>query len=128
MRFAWLALGAALLGAAASAQPAPSPQAAASAIAEAMQGQLPMETNGIAMRRVHAEGDMLVVTVELPASASDHDRSEYVRGFIAGACDTQPNPLFESRVRLRIDTYTQSSAPRRSEVFTRCPAAATGDF
>ena len=126
MRFAWLPLGAALLGAAAAAQPAPSPIAAASAIADAMQAQLPMEMDGIVMRRVQAEGDMLVVTVELPADATDQNRSEYVRGFMAGACESQPNPLFENRVRLRIDTYTPNSAPRQSEVFTRCPAASPG--
>jgi hypothetical protein len=126
MRFAWLALGAVFLGAAAVAQPAatPSPQAAASAIAGAMQAQLPMEAQGIVMRRVRAEGDLLIVTVELPADATEHNRSEYVRGFMIGVCQVQPAPLFESRVRLRIDTYTQSSAPRQSEIFTRCPGAA----
>ncbi|HEX8527963.1 hypothetical protein [Allosphingosinicella sp.] len=125
MRFAWLALGAGFLGATALAQPASAPEAAASAVANAMRGQLPMETNGIVMRRVDAQGDLLIITVELPSGASDLDRSEYVRGFIAGTCETQPNPLFANRVRLRIDTYVQSVA-QQSAVFTDCPAPAVG--
>jgi len=124
--FAWPALAALFCGVAATVQPASAqgtPAVEASLVADAMQGQLPMEANGIIMRRVHAEGDLLVITVEFPPGATDLDHTEYVRGFIIGACETQPNPLFESRVRLRIDTYARGGAARQSEVFTRCPAA-----
>ena len=126
MKFTWQTAAALLFGATAGGQSAPAatqdtPAAAASMAAESMQPRLPMESNGIVMRRVHAEGDLLVVTVELPVEATDRDHSDYVGGFIVGACRTQPNPLFERRVRMRIDTYAQGRATRQSEVFSSCP-------
>lgn len=114
-----LCAGAAALPSTTSAQQTPA--AAASLVADAMQRQLPLEANGMMMRRVHAEGDLLIVTTELPADATEGNHSEYVLGFIAGVCQTPPSALFENRVRLRIDTYSRGGPTRQSEVFTRCP-------
>ena len=128
MRLAWPLLAASLLAAAAAAaQPASrgSPSQAASRVAEAMQAQLPVDSNGIVMRRVHADGDLLVVTVELPATATEQNHIEYVSGFMSGTCQTRPNPLFENGIRLRIDTYPTGGTTRQSEVFTRCPSPAS---
>ena len=130
MRFAWAALAAVLLGAGAAAQPAPqrTPAEAASLVADAMQGQLsegPLssEMNGTIIRRIHAEGDLLIFTVEFPPDATESNHVEYVSGFISGACETQPNPLFDSGVRVRVDTYARGGERRQSEIITRCPAA-----
>lgn len=126
MGFAGPTLAFFLLGTvAAQSAPAPAltPPAAAALVADAMQRELPMELNGIVMRRVRAEGDLMIITVELPADSTDRNHTDYVRGFIVGACETQPNPLFENGIRVRVDTYPQGGATRESEVFTRCPTA-----
>ena len=120
-----------LLAVLAAAQPAP-PAAdnerfpSAGEIATAIQGSLPRPlSGGFVLTAARADGALLILTMEIPASSAGAMESDQfalliARGFCRGP---RAQAMFEHGLRMRIDTATGGAAPVPGTVIERCPAA-----
>lgn len=118
----------ALAGAAAplAAQPQPGERITAEALVERVRPHLPRDfQHGARLVAARAEGQMVVMTVEVPADWLTAGIGTFERFFIAGFCDDRENIFFDNGISIRVDTSARgsSAAPRAGTVFSSCPAA-----
>ena len=122
-----LAAAVAAIAGAATAQPAaqaqPQQAITAAVLVERMQPHLPRPfSGGSVLTGARAEGNMLIMTVEVPAAWPPSGRDSFVRGFVTGICGQPQNPFFDNRISVRIDiTSAGSDAVQQGEVISRCP-------
>jgi len=122
----------ALAAASTSAAPAqpPPPGAAepitAELLVERVRPHLPRDfPQGARLVAARAEGQMVIMTVEVPGEWLDEGRGAFERSFITGFCAERENIFFDNGISVRIDTRPRGAAgdPRTGTVISRCPDA-----
>lgn len=75
---------------------------------------------------IRAEGEMVVLSVEVPPEWMDRGVAEFERFFFAGFCTASARVFFDHGIAVRFDTRVRGSAGehRPGTVFTACHAAA----
>ena len=129
-RISFFTLGAAALiaGAPVAARSAPASAVSqprrmtAAAMVDGMRPLLPRQFEGGAvLRAARAEGDLVIMTVEVPPQWMAQGVAVFTQAFTAGMCSQRDNPFFDNGLSLRIDTFSGSAEPTTGQVISGCP-------
>lgn len=108
-----------------AAQPAQQQRVTAALLTERMRPHLPRAFNqGAQLVAVRAEGETVVMTVDVPEEWLDEGIATFERFFLMGLCSERENIFFDNGISVRIDTFTSARRePRAGNVLNACPAA-----
>ena len=108
-----------------AAQPAQEQRVTASLLAERMRPHLPRAFNqGAQLVAARAEGETVVMTIDVPTEWLDEGIATFERFFLMGLCSERENIFFDNGISVRIDTVTSARRePRAGAVLSACPAA-----
>jgi hypothetical protein len=108
-------------------QPQPAPQGervTAELLVARVRPHLPQDfAHGSRLVDTRAEGQMVIMVVEVPGEWLEQGRAVFERSFIMGFCSEGENIFFDNGISVRIDTLTRGAGgnPRTGTVFTACP-------
>lgn len=122
---AWIATSIAT-GSAAWAQVAEKERLTAQLIVERVRPHLPRDFDqGSRLVGIRAEGEMVVLSVEVPPEWLGRGVAEFERFFFAGFCGSSSRVFFDNGIAVRIDTRALGTKGehRPGTVVTACPAA-----
>jgi hypothetical protein len=89
---------------------------------EGMRPHLPRQFSGGAiLRAARAEGDLVIMTVEVPPEWMAEGVAVFTQAFTTGMCSQRDNPFFDNGLSLRIDTLTGGGQPTTGAVISGCP-------
>jgi hypothetical protein len=119
----------ALVLALALAQAAPEPVSVTPArFAEAIQGMVGQTYDGgVAIARIHADGPVVVITLDGPPGWRSTAAARSVPGLVvAGFCEDRDFEYFVNGNAMRVDTSESGGALRSGPVIRACPPPAPG--
>jgi hypothetical protein len=105
--------------------PDPAYLPSAAEIAARMQSELPQALpDGFTITAARAEGAMLILTMEIPPAVGAMAGSRFAFNIARGFCrGPRAQALFDSGLRLRIDTTHNNGPLVRGTVIETCPAS-----